>query len=325
MSNANDSLIALDDAHELLAAFGIGPDNREYQRWERDDGFRLDDLEDVLNKSSYVLSVDWRECLQDALETIQTQLASLGISVTLDLDEEGNHGYIEVNGTRAAVKYVPNDDDDFDNVIKSIDGLIADKAQYRIFRSCEGTDGWTYGVLSSDDWGSLEKKIPHLLRLLFATKANVTVVEGDLLDQDVDVIVNAWNRNIIPWWLLLPQGVSGAIKKRGGTGPFKDLAKHGPIPLGAAVLTSAGNLPFKAIIHVAGINMLWRASEQSIRDSVRNAIKIVEENGFHSIAFPLIGAGSGGFNQDRSKEIMLDELQKLESSLQVTVVEFRKP
>ena len=37
----------------------------------------------------------------------------------------------------------------------------------------------------------------------------VEVVEGDLLDQDVDVIVNAWNRNIIPWWLLLPQGVSG--------------------------------------------------------------------------------------------------------------------
>jgi O-acetyl-ADP-ribose deacetylase (regulator of RNase III) len=43
----------------------------------------------------------------------------------------------------------------------------------------------------------------------------VEIVEGDLLDQDVDVIVNAWNRNIIPWWLLLPQGVSGAIKRHG--------------------------------------------------------------------------------------------------------------
>lgn len=45
----------------------------------------------------------------------------------------------------------------------------------------------------------------------------VPIVEtGDLLDQPVEVIVNAWNRNIIPWWLLLPQGVSGAIKRRGG-------------------------------------------------------------------------------------------------------------
>ena len=64
---------------------------------------------------------------------------------------------------------------------------------------------------------------------------NVSVVQGDLLDQDVDVIVNAWNRNIIPWWLLLPQGVSGAIKRRGGTGPFKERAKHGSIPLDGAM------------------------------------------------------------------------------------------
>lgn len=153
---------------------------------------------------------------------------------------------------------------------------------------------------------------------------NVTIVEGNLLDQDVDVIVNAWNRNIIPWWLLLPQGVSGAIKKRGGTGPFRELRKHGPIPLGGAVLTSAGRLPFKAIIHVAGINVLWRASERSIRDSVRNALAVAVEHGFRSIAFPLIGAGSGGFNQERAQAIMLDELQTLESVLEVTVVVYRR-
>lgn len=154
--------------------------------------------------------------------------------------------------------------------------------------------------------------------------AAVEVVEGDLLDQDVDVIVNAWNRNIIPWWLLLPQGVSGAIKRRGGTAPFKEVGKHGPIPLGGAVLTSPGRLPFKGIIHVAGINMLWRASERSIRDSVRNAMRMAQEHGFESIAFPLIGAGSGGFNQERAKGLMLDELGKLDVPLAVKIVVFRK-
>lgn len=153
---------------------------------------------------------------------------------------------------------------------------------------------------------------------------NVTVVEGDLLDQDVDVIVNAWNRNIIPWWLLLPQGVSGAIKRRAGKAPFREVAKHGPIPLGEAVLTSAGKLSFKGIIHVAGINMLWRASERSIRDCVRNAISIAHENGFQSIAFPLIGAGSGGFNQDQAKALMLDELSKIDVQLAVKIVVFQK-
>jgi len=152
---------------------------------------------------------------------------------------------------------------------------------------------------------------------------NITVVEGDLLDQDVEVIVNAWNRNIIPWWLLLPQGVSGAIKRRGGKAPFREVAKHGAIPLGGAVLTSAGKLPFKAIIHVAGINMFWMASERSIRDSVRNAIRVAQENRFQSIAFPLIGAGSGSFNQDKAKALMLDELDKLDVEISVTIVVFK--
>lgn len=150
------------------------------------------------------------------------------------------------------------------------------------------------------------------------------LVQGDLLDQDVDVIVNAWNRNIIPWWLLLPQGVSGAIKRRGGTGPFKELRKHGSVPLGGAVLTSAGRLPFKAIIHVAGINMLWRASEWSIQQCVRNAMALAQERAFQSIAFPLIGAGSGGFNQDRAKAIMEDELAKIDSPMEVRLVLFKK-
>ena len=119
------------------------------------------------------------------------------------------------------------------------------------------------------------------------------VHDGDLLDQDVEVIVNAWNRNIIPWWLLLPQGVSGAIKRRAGYGPFRELARHGPIRLGGAVETGAGRLPFKAIIHVAGISMFWRSSERANRGGVGSALGIACEKGYQSVAFPLIGAGTG--------------------------------
>ena len=70
---------------------------------------------------------------------------------------------------------------------------------------------------------------------------NFEIVEGDLLNQnDVDVIVNSWNRNIIPWWLLIPQGVSGAIKKHAGYKPFRELGRLKAIPLGEARITSAG-------------------------------------------------------------------------------------
>ncbi len=153
---------------------------------------------------------------------------------------------------------------------------------------------------------------------------NVTTVEGDLLDQRTEAIVNAWNRNIIPWWLLLPQGVSGAIKKRGGTAPFKELRRHGAIPLGQAVATSAGRLPYKAIIHVAGINMLWRASKQSIENSVRNAMRVAGELGVKSVAFPIIGAGSGGFDVTSAGEVMRTTFATIDSPITVTLVRYRR-
>jgi O-acetyl-ADP-ribose deacetylase len=151
------------------------------------------------------------------------------------------------------------------------------------------------------------------------------IIKGDLLDQDVDVIVNAWNRNVIPWWLLIPQGVSRAIKKKAGYAPFRELAKHGSIPLGGAVLTGAGRLNLKGIVHVAGINLFWFATVKSIRDSVRSAMAIINEHGFQSVAFPIIGSGSGNRSRQWALDVMLDEFKSIESGARVAIVEYVKP
>ena len=151
------------------------------------------------------------------------------------------------------------------------------------------------------------------------------IVTGDLLDQDVDVIVNAWNRNVIPWWLLLPRGVSGAIKRRAGTAPFRELARHGPIPLGGAVVTGAGRLQFRAIIHVAGINLYWLATEWSIRRCVRSAIARAGELGARSLAMPLIGAGTGGLRRGLVLAWMQDELDRCPFAGEVRLVCYAAP
>jgi O-acetyl-ADP-ribose deacetylase (regulator of RNase III) len=96
----------------------------------------------------------------------------------------------------------------------------------------------------------------------------------------------------------------------------------GAIPLGHAVETSAGTLPFKSIIHVAGINMLWRSSERSIRDSVRNAISIAQDRGYASVALPLIGAGSGGGKSSRVQSIIENELTKCQFDGEVRIVRY---
>ncbi len=76
------------------------------------------------------------------------------------------------------------------------------------------------------------------------------------------------------------------------------------------MLTTAGKLPFKAIIHVAGINLLWRSSEWSIRESVRSALQLARQHNVQSLALPLIGAGSGGGNALRVENWIKDELSQ---------------
>jgi hypothetical protein len=167
MTDWEKTIIPLDDAHEILSVFGISPYSREYLRWRRDDGFRHVDFEGVLSESRSVLGVDWRLCLQDAVDAIVGQLEELGIEASADLGEDGNEGVIQIDGESERIKYVPADDDDFDRVIDAINRLITEKALYRRFRSCEGSDGWWYAVLKNEDWREIEGTAGATVRLLF--------------------------------------------------------------------------------------------------------------------------------------------------------------
>lgn len=158
-----------------------------------------------------------------------------------------------------------------------------------------------------------------------AGDTEITVVQGDIVAQlDVDVIVNAWNRNIFPFWMLIPRGVSRAVRTAAGSAPFRELAARGPIPLGHAVWTGPGKLPIKGIIHVAGINLLWVASENSVRLSTRNALALAHQHGLRSIAMPIIGSGTGGVAKAVALEIMREEAVKSLFQGRVRIVEFRR-
>ncbi len=112
--------------------------------------------------------------------------------------------------------------------------------------------------------------------------------------------------------------------KRAGYQPFRELARVGPIPLGGAVVTGAGKLSYRAIIHVAGINMFWRSTRDSITQSVLSAMEIVTQQGFRSVAFPVIGAGTGGFGESGALALMLEALARVEHSAEVIIVRYRR-
>ena len=151
----------------------------------------------------------------------------------------------------------------------------------------------------------------------------IEFITGDIFEQDVEAIVNPWNQNFIPWWLLVPQGVSGQIKKKAGYAPFKELG-YRPMRLGKARLTSAGRLNYKGIIHVAGINIFWFATKYSILESLKTVIEICEKQNFKSVAIPLIGSGTGSFNPTQVEKLFAEYFANNPTNLNVKIVKYER-
>ena len=128
----------------------------------------------------------------------------------------------------------------------------------------------------------------------------IEIMQADITSLEVDAIVNAANNH-----LILGSGVAGAIRTKGGPSIQAECNRIGPIKVGEAAITGAGNLPAKYVIHAAGMGD-EPVSERSLRDSVRNSFVKGEEKGISSIAFPAIGTGVGGFPTARCAEIMLE-------------------
>jgi O-acetyl-ADP-ribose deacetylase (regulator of RNase III) len=83
-------------------------------------------------------------------------------------------------------------------------------------------------------------------------------------------------------------------------------------------------LPYKSIIHVAGINMFWCGTEYSVAKSVESAMNIVNEKKYKSVAFPLIGSGSGNRGKDWSFSIMESAFSSITSDAKVLLVKYAK-
>jgi O-acetyl-ADP-ribose deacetylase (regulator of RNase III) len=132
----------------------------------------------------------------------------------------------------------------------------------------------------------------------------IRIEEGDLTEAAVDAIVNAANTA-----LALGAGVAGAIRTRGGPAIQAECDRHGPVPLGGAALTGAGKLPARYVIHAAAMEPGGLPTEDSIRAATRNALALARERGLHSIAFPALGTGVGGFPMQRCAEVMLEEVR----------------
>ena len=133
----------------------------------------------------------------------------------------------------------------------------------------------------------------------------LTLKEGNIVLLDVDAIVNAANRN-----LILGGGVAGAIRNAGGPSIQEECNTIGPIDVGEAVMTNAGNLKAKHVIHAAGPVQGEGREDTKLRYATLNSLKIANENKLKDIAFPAISTGIFGFPMQECSEIMLQAVME---------------
>ena len=133
------------------------------------------------------------------------------------------------------------------------------------------------------------------------------LIQGDITEQEVDAVVNAANSS-----LMGGGGVDGAIHRKGGPAILdecKDIrAAQGSLPTGEAVITTAGDLPARHVIHTVGPR--WNGGEkgerQKLANAYRNSLQIAVDEGLKTIAFPSISTGAYGYPIDQAARVALE-------------------
>ncbi|MFN3471172.1 MAG: ADP-ribose-binding protein [Aquificaceae bacterium] len=133
----------------------------------------------------------------------------------------------------------------------------------------------------------------------------IEVLLGSLLEVEADAIVNPANS-----YGYMGGGVAGVIKRAGGEEIEREAIEKAPIPVGSAVITTAGRLPFKGVIHAPTMEEpAMETTEEKVRKAVRASLHLADKLGFESIAMPGMGTGVGRLPKDVAGRAMIEEIR----------------
>jgi O-acetyl-ADP-ribose deacetylase (regulator of RNase III) len=137
----------------------------------------------------------------------------------------------------------------------------------------------------------------------------IVIIEGSLLQVEADLIVNPANS-----LGYMGGGVAGVIKRVGGSIIEEEAVIKAPIPVGSAIITTAGSLPFKGVIHAPTMEEpAMETTEEKVRKAVRASLELADKMGFKSIAMPGMGTGVGKLPKDIAAKAMIEEIKSFKA------------
>lgn len=135
----------------------------------------------------------------------------------------------------------------------------------------------------------------------------IEAVKGDITRLSIESIVNPANS-----LMIMGGGVAGAIKRVAGDEVEREAQRYAPVPVGSAIVTSAGKLSnIRYIIHAPTMEKpAMKTTVEKVRMAVRAALSKARELGISEVAFPGMGTGVGGLPYSTAAEVMVDEIKK---------------
>ena len=135
--------------------------------------------------------------------------------------------------------------------------------------------------------------------------ARIELWNGDIFDLEVDAIVSPASTT-----LWMSAGVASELKRTGGDQIEFAAVRQGPREIGDAVVTDAGRLAAKVVIHAISLERDRRTSATAIDHAARSAMARVRELGLQSVAFPALGTGIGGFPLDEAARVAVHAVRE---------------
>jgi O-acetyl-ADP-ribose deacetylase len=136
-------------------------------------------------------------------------------------------------------------------------------------------------------------------------KATIELLKGDITERETDALVNTANT-----MLILGSGLGGAIKAKGGASIAKECAKLGPVKAGEAVITGAGELKAKHIIHGALTEFDGFIQEENIAKTLLSCLRLANKRRLKSIAIPDLSTGIVRFEPERCAGVLFTTLKQ---------------
>lgn len=196
-------LVPIEMVNKILPNFGITSPSNLYERRVLKDGFKVQDLYELVEESPYVVNVDWRSGIDEELNCAATVLSRFGVELNVQFNESREDVILKVGKSTANVTFKNASGDRALMVSRALVSVLPQALELRMSKFNEGSDSWSYFILPTTHWTALEELANGFVQFYFKPlSGNIAPFKVLRKMKGVFKAINTFSFKY-SWWLLV--------------------------------------------------------------------------------------------------------------------------